>query len=425
MTVVPLRGPGVRSLGVTFVTLGLVYGIWYSYSVFLVALLREFGWSRSVLAGAFSVFALVHGFSGLGLGWLGDRFGPRRLVIVGGVLLTVAVPLNGAVNQPWQLYATFGLLTAVGVATAGWVPAVILVQRWFPQRLGVALGVASSGVGMGIFLVVPLAQFLIDAGGWRWAFRVLGALMLAWVVPASVWLVRDPPAVPASSATADRTRSAAGPVAAPASAARIADTIARHGVTLGQALRTWRFWALGIIQILGNMASQMLLVHQVAYLVDHRIPAIVAATVVSVVGLSSIAGKMGGGWFSDAFGRELAYTIGMACLAASIGVLGVVALAPNPRLAYVYAVLIGVGYAATAPLMPAVISDLFRGRHYGAIFGALHVSNAMGGAFGPWLAGRIFDATGSYQAAFMTAVFTASLSAAGLWIVAPRRARPG
>jgi MFS family permease len=417
------RGPGVRSLGVTIVTLGLVYGIWYSYSVFLVALLREFGWSRSVLAGAFSMFALVHGVSGLGLGWLGDRLGPRRLVIGGGVLLAVALPLNAAADRPWQLYATFGVLTAIGVASAGWVPAVILVQRWFPQRVGVALGIASSGVGMGIFLVVPFAQFLIDATGWRSAFRVLGAFMLAWVVPATIWLVRDPPAVVLSTGTADRARSAAIQVAAPGSPPWAGATIAHHGVTLGQALRTWRFWVIAITQVLGNMASQMLLVHQVAYLVDHRIPAIVAATVVSVVGVASIAGKMGGGWSSDIFGRELAYTIGMSCLAVSIGVLGLVALVPTPALAYVYAVLIGVGYAATAPLMPAVISDLFRGRHYGTIFGALHVSNALGGAFGPWLAGRIFDVTGSYQVAFMTAVVTATLSAAGLWIVAPRRAR--
>jgi MFS family permease len=381
-------------------------------------LLREFGWTRSVLAGAFSAFVLVHGLTGLVLGPLADRLGPRRLVIAGGALLALALPLDGAVRQPWQLYVTFGLLTAVGVASAGWLPAVVLVQRTFPQHVGAALGVASAGVGIGIFLVVPFAQFLIDLVGWRSAFRVLGGVMLVWVVPATLWLVRDPPALLARPSTV-------GPAARTAGVPQSSRGIAKHDVSLAEAIGFRDFWLLAAIQVLGNTASQMLLVHQAVYLVDHGISAIVAASVVSLVGLASIAGKTGGGWLSDIVGREITYSIGMACVVVSIGMLGVVALSPAPGLAYVYAAIIGLGYSVTAPIIPAAISDLFRGRHYGTIFGALYLANAIGGSFGPWLAGRIFDATGSYRGAFVTAIFTATLSATGLWIVAPRRARGG
>jgi len=121
------------------------------------------------------------------------------------------------------------------------------------------------------------------------------------------------------------------------------------------------------------------------------------------------------------FGRELTYTVGIALVAASIGTLGLVALSPAPVWAYLYGALVGVGYAVTAPLMPAVVSDLYRGRNFGAIFGAVQVANAVGGSAGPWVAGRIFDVRGSYTAAFVMALAAGAISTTALWWAAPRR----
>lgn len=382
--------------------------MWYSYAVFLVALLKEFGWSRSLLAGAFSVFTLVHGLASAPLGWLADRLGPRRLVMAGGVILAVALVLDGGVARPYHLYLTFGVMTSIGVAFSGWVPAVILVQRWFPQRVGTALGLTSAGIGGGIFLVVPLCQSLVDLAGWRWAFRIVGLLVAAWVIPATLWLVRDPPGSP----PAPRAEAAADGASLP-------------GVTLGEAAGTARFWLLATAQAGSAFVNQMLLVHQVAYLVDHGIPALMAASVVSVVGAASIVGKGGGGWASDTFGRAATFTFGMTCVSASVGSLGLLALTREPLWAYAYGALVGVGYAVTAPLMPAVVSDLYRGPHFGAIFGAIHIANAVGGSTGPWVAGRVFDATGSYATAFTVAVGSAVAATAAIWIAAPRRRLAG
>jgi MFS family permease len=390
------------------VTLGLSYGVWYAYSVFLVALLREFGWSRTLLAGAFSVFVLVHGVMAPLLGWLADRIGPRRLFAAGGLLLAAGLLLDSAVGRPWHLYAAYGALTAAGVAAAGWVPAVILVQRWYPRRVGAALGITSAGIGVGIFLVVPATQFLVDWLGWRLAFRCLAAVAALWIVPMSLVVLRDPPRAGAGR------REAQPPPPAPHTT----------DITLAQALGMPKFWLVSTAQFLGSLASQMLLVHQVAYLVDQGIPALVAASVVSVVGLSSMVGKAGGGWFSDVFGRELTYTLGMTSVVASIGVLGLIALAPGPLPAYVYGALVGLGYSVTAPLLPALVSDLFRGRHFGAIFGMMQLANSVGGAAGPWLAGRVFDETGSYRGALAAAVLAAAVATAALWAARGQAARP-
>jgi MFS family permease len=393
------------SLAVTVVTLALVYGVWYAYSVLFVALLREFGWSRSVLAGAFSVFTLVNGAWNPVVGWLTDRLGPRRIVTAGGIVLALGLAADSLIEQPWQLYLVFGGLTAVGVSTAGWTPAVVLVQQHFSARLGLALGIAGSGIGMGIFLVVPLCQALIDAFGWRWAFRVLGGLCAVWIIPVTWLTLRELPAT--ASATTGTPRPGRAPNAGQAAGAQ--------ELTLGASLATAAFWLIAGAKFLGNICSQMLLVHQAVYLVDQGIPAMVAASVISVVGVASIVGKTGGGWLSDLMDREVVYVVGMAAMIASVGVLCLVALAPSPWSAYGYAVLLGLGYAVTASLIPAMVSDRFRGPHFGAIFGALQIASASGSALGAWLAGRIFDATGSYAIPFSAAAAAAGAAAVAAW----------
>jgi MFS family permease len=382
---------GHRSLAASFVTLGLVYGVWYAYSLFLVALLQEFGWSRSLLAGAFSLFALVHGLVSPVLGWLCNRVAPRWVIASGGLLLATGLVLDGAIARPWQLYAAFGLVTALGVAMAGWLPAVVVVQRWFPRRLGLALGLAGSGVGVGIFLVVPLCQLLIEHLGWRWAFRTIGVLVLLWVIPAALLLVREPPAAAARSRAAG-TRG------------------------LGDTARRPAFWLLASSFFLGGLASQSLLVHQGAYLVDQGLSALVAASVVSVVGLTSVLGKTGWGWLSDRLGREPVHSLGIVLIVASIGALGLVALGWGAPAAYAYGALVGVGYAATSSLAPAIVGDRFGGARFASIFGVLQVFPPLGGALGPWVAGRIFDATRSYRLAFLGVLGAALAATLALWL---------
>lgn len=403
------------ALGVTCVTLAIAYGVWYAYSVFLVALLREFGWTRSVLGGAFSVFTLTNGAANSVLGWLVDRLGPRRLVVAGGIVLAAGLLADSLVETPWQLYLAFGGLTAVGVATAGWTPAVLLVQRDFPDRLGLALGIAGAGIGLGISGVVPLCQALIDALGWRWAFRVLALVAAGWIVPVTWWVVAERPAEP---------RPAIAPARPPGRAPEEHGPGPEGAITLGMALATLGFWMIVVAKFLGNIGTQALHVHQAAFLVDHGSTPRLAATVVSAVGAASMVGKIGGGWLSDFLRREVVYVLGMASVIAGIAVLGLVATHPAVLLGYLYAALFGMGYAVTASLIPAMMSDRFRGPHFGAIFGVGQIGSAVGSALGAWLAGRIYDVTGSYAIAFTAAAVATAAAAVCAWVVRlPPRAR--
>ena len=404
------RAPGVGSLHLPaiigpFVTLGLVYGIWYSYSVLLVALVKEFGWRRALAAGAFSLFVLVHGAAGPLVGRLVEMLGARLVITWGAVSLAAGLLLAAETRAWWHLYLAFGVVAAAGTCATGWVPAVTIVRRWHPERFGTAVGIASAGTGMGIVAVVPVTQLLIAGLGWRWALRVLAAAILIWVLSSVRWFAGDRPR---DTGTRRPEPEARGP---------------GHGAghwTLGMALRSWRFWGVGLVFLAGSTATQTLLVHQVAYLVDKGMAAMVAATVVSVVGLASICGKIGWGTLADHAGSEVAFTLSSLCVVAAIGVLALTSPAAA-FLAYVYAVLMGVGYASSAPLPPAVVGRLFHGPHFASIFGALQPATSIGSAAGAWAAGGIFDRTGSYSVALALAALIAALAPILLWVVAPRR----
>jgi len=385
------------ALGVIGLTLALAYGIWYAYSVILVALLNEFGWSRSVLAGAFSVFTIVHGGLNPWIGALCARAGGLRVMAFGGAAMGLTLFADSFISTPLQLYLGFGVATALAVAAAGWIPALVYVQREYQDRLGLSIGIISAGVGVGMLLVVPLAQVLIDAFGWRTAFRVLGVISVAWIVPSSLWLMRQPRS--GGESPIKQVREKPGP----------------DPQTLRQAMRTQPFWLLVAAFFFGNLCSQTLHVHQVAYLVDHGLAAIVAASVVGVVGLSSIAGKIGGGWLSDRMEREIVYVAGIAIMSASALVLLALGAAPTALGAYGYAVLLGVGYSATASLIPAMVSDRFSGAHFGAIVGVGLMGSAAGSALGPLIAGRLYDVTGSYTLPFLIAAACGVVAGAAGW----------
>ncbi|KPK55082.1 MAG: hypothetical protein AMJ63_00460 [Myxococcales bacterium SG8_38_1] len=388
------------TLGAIALTLGLTYGVWYSYSVFLVALLNEFGWSRSVLAGAFSLFTLVHGVANPVVGVLCDRIGPRRLVIFGGAALGLALYANGFVESPGRLYLGFGLVTALAVACCGWVPAVVLVQRQFMDKLGFSLGIVSSGIGLGMLLAVPLCQLLIELLGWRAAWQIYGAICAGWIVPVAWFMLRD---------------EAPRPVVAPPAPAANARAAPAHEMTLGEALRTQPFWLMLGAFFFGNVCSQTLHVHQVAFLVDHGMAAMAAASVVGVVGVASVFGKSGGGWLADRFEREVIYVTCIAILIGAVGALALVGAVPSRWGAYGYAVLLGVGYSATAALTPVMVSDRFRGPRFGLILGLGLLGSALGSAFGPWMAGTLFDATKSYAIPFVIAAACGVLAGASAW----------
>jgi MFS family permease len=392
-----------------FITLGLLYGIWYSYSVFLVALIDQFGWSRSVTAGAMSVFIVTHGLFGPFAGRLVEKFGPTRLMMVGSLVMAAGLLLTSQINQWWQLYISFGVITAVGLGACGWVPSVILSERWFPHKVGTALGIVTAGIGVGIFTVVPFTNYLIETVQWRAAFQVLGATVVFLIWPAAFFILRLP-------TTEEHSEQASNSV----NKSSINDSDKQPSWTVATAVRSRSFRFCVLAFFTGGCLSQLLILHQFAFMVDHGVAKTIGSIVVGIIGVASIPGKIVWGALSDRIGRELTYTFGLTCTLASVVVLSFVGSVPGLFLPVLFAVLLGVGYSANAPIIPSVTRDLFAGPRFPSIFGTLSMFAAMGGATGSWLGGYLFDISGGYQLMLMAAAAMAIFGPIMLWLAAPR-----
>ena len=262
------------------------------------------------------------------------------------------------------------------------------------------MGLAFSGMGVGVLVIGPLAQWLISSYGWRHAYLGLGLGTLAFLVPV-VWAgVREPTLPPARGTPAG---------AAPA---------ASEGVRVRAALTTRAFWALFFAYLCTPLAVFTIVTHQVAFAVDHGFPRMFVASIFGMTGFMSILGRIAFGFAADRIGRAMSATISYACTA--IGTLALLSIehAPHSAALYVYAVLFGLGFGARGPIITAIAAEAFPGRRFGVIYGYLSVGNGLGGAIGPWFAGALFDLTGSYRVPFLIATAFCVLGSICFWLAA-------
>src|SRR5213083_3345121 len=389
-------------VGTVWVTLAIASGLYFSFPVFFVALLDEFGWSRGATAAAFSISSVVQGALSPMVGILVDRVGPRRVMLGGACLLGAACVLSSRIGSLWSLYLIVGVLAATGLCAVSWVPSGTLIARWFTERRSSMLGLAFSGMGAGVLVMGPLAQWLITGHGWRAAYVVLGVGTLVVLVPLIWFGVRDAPVAAAPK------RGEAEPRPTPA----------RRDI--GDALRTTAFWALFFAYLCTPLAVFSVVTHSVAFAVDHGFPRLFVAGIFGLTGLLSVAGRILFGMAADRIGRAASATISYGCTA--LGTLCLLGLEVWPHAAalYAYALFFGLGFGARGPIITAMASQLFPGRRFGVIYGMLSVGNGIGGGIAPWFGGFVHDVTGSYRIAFVIAVGFCAIGSACFWLARPR-----
>jgi len=391
-------------VGAVWITLAVTFGLYFSFPVFFVALVEEFGWSRGATAGAFSLSSVVQGLLSPVVGLLVDRLGPRVVILGGAFLLGGACLFSSQIGSLASLYLVIGVIGAAGVCAVGWVPSGALIARWFADRQGSVMGLAFSGMGMGVLVMGPLAQWLIATRGWRTAYVVLGLGTLAILVPLAWFAVRDAPG------GVHTPRSTSSPAVRPAGDREIR-----------AALKTRAFWALFFAYLCTPLAVFPVVTHQVAFAVDHGFPRLFVAGIFGLVGLMSVVGRIVFGVAADRIGRAASASLSYACTA--VGTLCLLSLEFSRHAAslYGYALLFGLGFGARGPIITAMASSLFQGRRFGVIYGILSIGNGVGGAVGPWFGGAIHDATGSYRVAFFITIVFCALGSACFWLARPPR----
>jgi MFS family permease len=409
---------GWTIVGISFITLTISFGIWYSFSVFFVSILKHFEWSRAATAGIFSIFMIVHSAATLLIGPLLDRFGPRWIIPLGALLTVFGLLATSQIDTLWKFYLCYGVITAFGLCSTGFASHSIFLPRWFDQKRGFALGIAMAGAGVGMLVIVPFSQHLIEQFGWRVSYCVLAAMVLVFIVPLNMIFQRKGPdeiGVMPNGRTIQTKHEAY--ILASASET-LKTSMQPKESTLHNSLKESRFWILLMVYFYTPMATQGPLVHQVAHVVDKGFSASKGAFIFGLTGIMGSMGKILFGYFSDRIGREKAFVIGMGC--AFAGILSLMSIQPGRDvLLYGYALLFGLGYGSIAPIFPARAADLFQGPQFGQIFAFFAIAAGAGGGLGVWLYGKIFDISSSYRLSFIIVLLTIVLISVLFWFSTP------
>lgn len=400
----------------TMALMFLSYGIRYSFGVFLVPLTNEFGWTRTMTAGVFSLYMVVYGVGSLLLGSLADRYGPRVICSVGAVFLGGGLLVATFTTDLWQLYLSYGLLTALG-AGAMYVPPGATLTNWFVRRRGLALGLGQIGVGMGTFVMNPVSAALVTSSGWRMAFTLTGAATVVVGVVIAAALMRRRPEDMGLLPDGDPPQEIAG---LGQDVLKAAGHNAERDLGLVQAMRTYQFWVFLAGYLLAVTGIQAIYVHLVAYATDVGISPMVAASVVGFIGLISVAGRIGIGWLGDRIGRRQALVLILVMLAATMWWLMAVR---DVGMLWAWAAVYAFFYGGIGPTTSGFLADRFGRTFMGSILGASTVAAGVGGAIGPVYAGWLYDSTGSYLGAYTGFAVFFLLAAVFMFFVRPVRQR--
>jgi len=406
-------------VALALISMAFWFGIRSSFSVFYVALLEDFAWNRGDSAGVQSMALITYTVMAPLVGGLIDRFGPRRVVLPGILILALGLILCRTIANLAQFYLLYGVVVGTGITCIGIVTYSAILAHWFEKRRGLASGIAVSGMGLGTFVLVPLSQSFISMWGWRLTFVVLGGLVLTIVLPLNALFLRHKPLDLGQCVDGIENNPSFNGGASCAMEAD--DTEFRW--TSRKVISSGRFWALMGFACCAIIGIYIILVHNVRFLVDQGIAKMTAAFIFALVGAISSIFRIFWGWLSDRIGREITYTMGIACACLGAGSLLLFEAYGSPLFTYSFFVFFGMGWGVTAPMFMAVAADLFRGKIFGLIYGFVEGGVGIAAAFGAWVAGFIFDETQSYQLAFALVIVALLISCVFIWLAAPRKFR--
>jgi len=409
---------------------GIFYGYWivlagsvlaaingglhfFGSSVFFKPIIDELGTNRAVLSGAFSLARLEGGLIGPLEGWLIDKFGPRKVLLLGIPLFATGFVLLSFVNSVFMFYVVFVLCLSFGSSLSSVAPASAAVANWFIRKRSSMLGFMLAGVGMG-GAIVPVVTLLVSTFGWRAASVTLGVIVLVIGLPMATVIRHKPEQygylpdgdLPNRKPTADGVEDQTGEI--------IEEE--EEGLSVKEALRTPAFWFMSLAFSLRVGVTGSVSLHFIPFMTDLGISLTTAGLMVSALGVVGVVGRLGFGWLGDIFPKRFVVTAGLIQLT-----IGMLILAFSTTLWHVVLALLfyAPSYGGLATMMFAMRAEYFGRRAFATIQGFMGSVLVLGTVSGPIYAGWIFDVTQSYRIAFLT--FAVASASAILLILAARK----
>ena len=357
-------------VALAFLTTFIGFGFIYSFGTFIKPISEEFGWSRALISGAFSTYAILHNIIAFFAGRFLDKFGPKIVLTVAGVCLGFSMIIMSRISCVWQLYIFYGVFFSIGIAFA-YIPVIATVSKWFIDKRGLAISLTATGLGCGALVFNPLSVLLISCYGWRNAYAILG--IIAWIIfiPIIVFVKKSP---------YEQTDNITGK--------------ALKGFSLAEAIRTRTFWAFSFSWLFIDIALFTIMTHIIMLALERGITFIVAGSVAGVIGGASLLGRVCSGYLSDNFDRKSIYIFSFLCQLLTLLWLFFVT---NVWMLFAFAIIFGISYGGWAGIVGAFPADYFGFKAIGEILGLIVVLCGIGVAIGPYLAGFIHDVTQSYN----------------------------
>jgi MFS family permease len=363
----------IVAAGIVISCIGM--GAMSSLGIFLQPMAETMGWSRAGISAAALLNFLCMGAGAFLWGALSDRFGTRRVVLTGGILLGLGMVLGSQARTVTEFQITFGVIVGLGAGSL-FTPLTATTTRWFTRHRSLAVSLVTAGISVGVMVVGPLARWLTTTWDWRFAMLVIGDVVWLVIIPAAL-LVREPgTAIEAAGRTVDDG----------------------DDLTVAQALRTPQFAAIAITFFACCAAHAGPIFHMVSHAMDHGVAAMAAATVLSTASFASLVGKIGCGLVADRIGAKRVLVGGLALQAIAVSLY----LVTRELLSfYAAAIVFGFAYGGVMPLYAIVIREYFGARIVGSVFGAAAFASTLGMAVGPMAGGFIYDVFGSYAWMFI------------------------
>ena len=353
-------------------------GAVFSLAVFLQPMSDATGWSRTGVSSAMTIVFLTMGVASFAWGAMTDRFGPRIVVLSGGVLLGLGLWLASRAQSLLEFQLIYGIVVGAA-AGAVFVPTFATITGWFEKHRSLAVSLVSAGMGVAPMTVSPFASWLITNYDWRAAQFTIA--IVAWVVLIpTAFLVHRPPEQPDA-----RERVAAAP--------GVAMGVADPGMTAGQALRSPQFWVLSLTYFCCCATHSGPIFHTVSYAIACGLPVMAAVTIYSVEGLAGLGGRILFGLAGDRFGAKRVLVIGLFAQALGAGAYFFVRQLGE---FYAVAAVFGLIYGGIMPLYAVIAREYFPMRIMGTVLGASTIFSSAGMALGPAVGGWIYDTTGGY-----------------------------
>jgi MFS family permease len=392
-----MNGPAlqatVTAFFVLFCIVGLaLWGLPYYYD-FMV---RQFGWTRAQVTSGNALSKLVVGpVFGFAAGWLVDRFGPRKLMIVGILMAGVALIGLGSVAS-LGLFYFFYLFNALGYVCGGPLPNQVLLTRWFDKSRGKAMGIAYIGIGVGGAVVPWISHFLVQHFGWQAALRLLGLIILAISLPLA-FFVKEPSALKRQAIQEKSAASLSG----------VFKSVPFYLLTLGSMC--------SIAAVSGTQQNlKLFLTFDVHYGQEQ------AARILSLVLASSVVGRLLMGWLADKFAKKHVMVLIYLIVAGAIPFLFV---SGSPPMMYAFAVLFGIGLGGDYMIVPLITAEIFDVALLGRLLGVILTAGGVADAVAPWIVGYIRDVTGSYEKGFLFLIAISLLGAVAAALLPKRVVR--